>query len=677
MSNLRFSDRILLGVALILGLTATLRCLGTEEITINAAGFLAAAALLSIRPLARLIKDTEGNGERRGMILAVIFGAHLIATLFFFPPEDIVNSRPVLSLDHALHYQQVVRGSEIFGDSYRLHTYDPYFMAGYPGGTVFDIDSKGVEIWCALLTFIDKARAYKIFILMGYLLLPFSMYAGSRRLGFRADESILSTLILMSFWHWGRPYVGEFRFAGMFSCLIVSHLSVYITGLFRSFLREEKAKAFWIAGPLAFLIHPTAAVLLPIPFISLFFVERRAVQAGAIHGRWELKILVRLVAWCLLILTVNAIWLVPFFRYLDIKVASETFFQINGIMGLCEILFRPGNLPALLLVALSITGLVHMLRNGRASETVGPAAGSAFLIFIAAFGICIPICDQMEPGRFLVPGLIFMAPLAGPGLIMIFRRAEKVLKARYQFRRASTAIIIVLLLSSPVYALLASRAWYSHTLSTTFTAETEDLIDALRRYTGQSGRLMIEDGPAWNYGDSFLPAIIPQITGVEQIGGPYPWAFIRHNFTNFHMCSAMGRPLKEMNADMLWRYISLYNIRWILTSTTECREYFENILQQDQIWSSKHFALWEVVSPGGSLEDRGIVIKASYGRIEVTLRPDENGSLPGRVLLPYHWDPGLHVDPPAVITREQRMEDPVPFIILEPHGKRDILIEYR
>ncbi len=677
MSNLRLSDRILLGVALILGIAATLRSFGTGEITILAAALLAAAALLSIRPLAGLIREREWNGGHRGMILAVIFGAHLIATLFFFPPEDIVNSRPVLSLDHALHYQQVVRGREVFGDSYRLHTYDPYFMAGYPGGTVFDIDSKGVEIWCALLTFIDTARAYKLFLLMGYLLLPFSIYAGSRRLGFSFDESVLSTLIMLAFWHWGRPYLGEFRFAGMFSFLTVSHLSVYITGLFRSFLREEKAKVFWIAGPLAFLVHPTAAVLLPIPFISQFFVERRAVRSGAIHGRWELKILVRLTAWCLLVIAVNAIWLVPFFRYLDIKTASLSFFQINGIMDLFEILFRPGNLPALLLVALSITGLVHLLRNGRTGETAGPAAGSAFLMFIAAFGIYIPIFDQMEPGRFLVPALIFMSPLAGPGLVILFRAARIMLPARFPFGRAGTAIIILLLLSSPAFSLLASRAWYRHTLSTTTTTEVEALIDALKRYTEPSGRLMIEDGPAWNYGDSFLPAIVPQITGVEQIGGPYPWAFIRHNFANFHMCSAMDRPLNEMNSDMLWRYISLYNIRWILTATPECREYFENILQQDQIWNSKHFALWEIVAPGGSLEDRGIVIKASYGRIEVTIRQDENGSLPGRVLLPYHWDPGLHVDPPAVMTKEQRMEDPVPFIILEPHGMRDILIEYR
>ncbi len=159
MGNIRPLDRILLCAASIMAITATLRSFGTGEITVYAAVFLAAGVLLAIGPLIRLFGDSDGAGRGRGTILAVIFGTHLIATLFFFPPEDILNSRPVLSLDHSLHYQQVVRAREVFGDSYRLHAYDPYFMAGYPGGTIFDIDSKGVELWCAFLGFAGTARA--------------------------------------------------------------------------------------------------------------------------------------------------------------------------------------------------------------------------------------------------------------------------------------------------------------------------------------------------------------------------------------------------------------------------------------------------------------------------------------------------------------------------------------
>jgi hypothetical protein len=670
-THLRNFDWILLVISMVLGVIATLRSFGTGDVTIQSALFLSAAVIAAIRPLTRLI-----GGESRSAVITVIFGAHVIATLYFFPPEDIINSRPVLSLDHALHYQQVVRAKEIFRDSYRLNTYDPYFMAGYPGGTVFDIDSKAVELWCSLPGFVNTARSYKFFILAGHLLLVFTVYAGSRRLGFGFEESVLSTLMLLAFWHWGRPYVGEFRFGGMFSFLTVSHLSFYIAGLFKPFLREERIRRFWIIGPLAFLIHPTTVILLPVPFIVIFLIERRVVSAKEKYRKWKLRLFAKLIAWCLLVIAVNAVWLVPLLRYLDIKVPSKTFFQIDGIRGLLEMLVKPGNLPVLLLITMAITGLVHLIRSGRSKEAAVPAAGGLFLLIIAAFGIYVPIIDQMEPGRFLVPALIFMAPLSGAGLAMLIRATKNIITSRSVYRVARTAVIMALLISSPVLSLLASRAYYRHTLSTTFTPEVEELIAALEKHTEPSGRLMIEDGPAWYFGDSFLIAMIPQITGVEQIGGPYPWMYIKHNFTDFHMCRAMEKSLQDMGPDMLWRYIHLYNIRWIMTSTSDCREYIDGFLDYDPVWSSRHFSLWEVEPAGGSMEERGISIRSSYGRIEVILSRDEGGNLPVRVLLPYHWDRGLHVEPPAAISKEHRMDDPVPFIILEPNGVSEIRIEY-
>jgi hypothetical protein len=661
----------MLSGALVSGIAATTGIAGNGGITPVVLLLLLASALLVIRPVYRLSGIRLDTDRGRGTIIAAVFGANLVATLFFFPPEEFVNREPVLTLDHALHYQQVVRAKDVFGETRRLHTYDPYFMAGYPGGTVFDIDSKGVELWCALSGPVGTPRAFKIFIMIGYLLFPLSIYAGSRKLGFDFREAVLSTLILMACWHWGRPYISEFRYAGMFSCLTISHVSLYLAGSFRAFLRDGKAPAFWIAGPLAFLVHPTPAVLLPVPFLTLFLLARKKVPSGRAHTGWELKLLARLVAWCLLVLAVNAIWLIPFFRYLDVKTPSETFFQIHGLSGLAGLLLRPGMLPALMLFALAAAGTVCLIRNGRSPDAAAPSLGSLFLIVIAIFGIYIPLFDQMEPGRFLVPALIFMAPLSGPGLIAMMRGAGGMLSSR----GARAALVTLLLVCSPVFSLLASRAYYRHALSTEIPAEAEQMIEALKLHTDPPGRLMIEDGPAWDFGEIFLPAVIPMHTGVEQIGGPYPWAFIKHNFTNFHMCRAMGEDLTEMGWEKLKRYLELYDVRWILTTTPECTGYVTENIGSDPLWASEHFTLWEtgIVSLG----DRGISIKSDYGSIEVYLPVDDAGNVPERVLLPYHWDRGLTAEPPAEISGEQRMSDPVPFLVLEPNGVRTILIEYR
>jgi hypothetical protein len=136
-------------------------------------------------------------------------------------------------------------------------------------------------------------------------------------------------------------------------------------------------------------------------------VEGRRIGAGAMRPGWYLRQAGRLAAWCVLILTVSLIWLVPFFRYIGIKVTSETFFQIRGAWKLVSLLAKPGNIPALVLVALSIAGAVGLIRSGRAAEAAAPLAASSFLLVISAYGVHLPPFDQMEPGRFLVPALIF------------------------------------------------------------------------------------------------------------------------------------------------------------------------------------------------------------------------------------------------------------------------------
>ena len=674
--TLRTRDCCLLAGAAVLGIGATLRSFGIHGVTLPAAGLTAGAALVALGPLIRLFRGGTLPEDRAKSIIAVIVVCHLVGTLFFFPPEDVLNDRPVLTLDHAVHFYEVERAKEVFWDSFRLHMYDPYFMAGYPGGTVFDIDTKGVELWCSLLRFVDTARSYKLFILLAYLLAVCTVYAGCRRLRYGSEEAICAVLLFLAYWHWGRPYAGDFRFAGMFAYLFVCHLSLYLVGLFRSVLDGESSKRFYLLGPLAFFIHPTAAVLLPVPFLALFLIGRRRVAPGAARRRWEMGRFIRIVVWCIAVVAVNAVWVIPFLRYLSIKIPSETFFQIEGARGLAAVLIKPANLPALAMIVLSAVGFAHMARQGRLAEAIAPGAASVFLLFLAGFGIYIPLFDQMEPGRFLVPALIFMAPLAGAGLVMLMARSGTIFHRAHVPHPLKAVVMIVLLLCSPVFALVASRAYYRHTLSTTFTAEVAGVLDALKRHTDASGRLMIEDGPAWAYGDSHLPSIIPLYTGVEQIGGPYAFMFIRHGFTTFQTDRTMGMPLERMGPERLREYIDLYNVHWILTATPECGAYVERLSYVRALWSSKQFRLWEVPTGSTFASEPGVTVQASVDLIRVTITDGAAQPPPERMLLKYHWDRGLEVTAPARISKALRLDDPVPLILLEPNGARDIRITF-
>jgi len=618
----------------------------------------------------------ESEIARRRTIIAVIFGAHLVATLFFLPPEDIINDRPILTLDHALHFYQAQRAREVFTSSGGVRLYDPYFYAGHPGGMALDLDAKSVELWCSILGALGTARSYKLFIIFAYLIFCFGIYAGCRRLQCGFPESVFALLFVLVYWHWGRPYAGQFRYAGMFSYLLACCVAFYLIGLFASLLRGERVWRFYILGPIAFFIHPTSLVLLPVPFLALYFSARRHHPDGTVRKAWEKRTLAGFALWCSIVLAANAFWLAPVVGYLNVKAPFTEYFQLHGIAGLFGLLVKPSNLPALPLFAFAIAGCVRLVREKRVIEAAAPAVGSIFLFLLASFGASVPIVNEMEPGRFIVPAILFLAPLAGIGYVYLIAAVRKLHPGAGLVRASCAAVFTALILMSTFLALVASREYYRYTLTTTNTTEVCGLIDTLREHTNSAGRLMIEDGPVWKYGHCLLPAILPLATGIEQIGGPYPYSFLPHSFAAFQTCRAFGHMLMELDAERFREYLELYNVHWILTATAECRAQIERLGAGAPLWQNGAFTLWKIEPPFSYTEPPGIGVRASYNEIRVTIGDREDVTRDG-ILLKYHWDGGLEVSPPARIYPRMRMDDPVPFILLEPSGEREIRIRYR
>jgi len=171
--------------------------------------------------------------------------------------------------------------------------------------------------------------------------------------------------------------------------------------------------------------------------------------------------------------------------------------------------------------------------------------------------------------------------------------------------------------------------------------------------------------------------MIPLFTGIEQIGGPYPFMFITHAFATFQTRQTMGMPLREMRPDSLLGYIELYNVRWILTATPECAEYVEALPYAKALWSSKPFALYGVTTPhSGFASEPGVEVRSSYDTLRVLVSPAAGHDSPDAVMLKYHWDPGLRVSAPCRIRPVRRLRDPVPFIYLEMNGEREATIAF-
>ncbi|UCH83143.1 MAG: hypothetical protein JSW50_11835 [Candidatus Latescibacterota bacterium] len=607
-------------------------------------------------------------------ILAAIVVVHVIATLFFFPPQEIFNTRPIITLDHAFHYYQVRRAGEIFWDTGRLHAYDPYFMAGFPSA-IFDLDVKAAELFCSPFRGEASAVAFKVFILLCYLTIVPTVYKGCRYLGWSEREALFAVLLTLVFWHWGRPYASHFRYAGMFNFILVSHLAILVIGLFRQFLFDKNTVWFFVFGTLVFFVHPTAAVLLVVPLSVLIVLKRRRLT----FGRTTLLFL-----WCVCVLMLNAVWVVPFFEYVGIKTASNAYFQTAGLTGLrCELL-RPGCLPALALLALLVPGVLWSRRRRDRSGCAAMIAGVAFLFVLTAYGVRIPGFKQLEPGRFLLPAIFFATPIAGCGLAGLVA----LLGRRVAPRVFDAAAIGGLLLAAVCFSYLSARTAYNHRLFTTPSADVQELLDAVMANVDRTARVMVEDGPAALYDEAHLPGIIPALTGVEQIGGPYPFTFIAHHFATFERAKTMGRPLSSLTPTQFIAYLDLYNVGWVVTATPEGNEFVSRLRSTrwatpgqapspedggfaDIIWSSRRYTLWRLNRPRRFTDNPGDRVRASYNRIEIEL-----DTIPEQFLLRYHWDDRLTVTPPATVNKVYHLDDPVPFILVEPNGASSIAIKY-
>ena len=613
----------------------------------------------------------------RKAILAVLFLVHIVGTLFFFPPADIVNERPVITLDHAFHYYQARRANAVFPGTGRLHAYDPHFMAGFPSA-LFDIDVKSLEIVCAPFPASDVARVMKLFILACYLSMVFTVYAGSRCLRFSERESLLAVALLLVFWHWGRPLGSHFRYAGMFDFVCISHVSILVAGLFQRFLEGSRAAWWLILGPIAYFIHPTAVVILAVPYACLLFCDRREITRRKLFF---------FVLWCAIVIAVNSIWIIPLFEYAPVKTATRSFFQTSGAGGLARVLFRPGCAPALGVIALAAAGIFRLARGGRIPTAVMLTATFLFLLVVSAYGVYAPGLRDIEPGRFLFSSLLFAVPLAGAGAALVLDRWLRWSKSKSFARPLETAAIIVLLASPPLLSYLAAGTGYKHRITTTPAPEVAELIGALQERTDPSGRLMIEDGPAAMYGDAHMPGLLPLYTGVGQIGGPYPFTFLRHHFATFQEDFTMGRPLRDITAAEFRGYLDAYNIKWILAASPEVKGFVAAVAADTTgvppgglgieaaplhvVWQSRRYTLWEAGRPASFTSGAARQVKAAFDRIEI----DTRGSGEPFVLR-FHWDRGLDVRGPAKISPVHVGDDPIPFILVDPRGASSVLIEY-
>jgi hypothetical protein len=611
--------------------------------------------LLAAWCLSRTLEDGRVEDHSRLRWLFLLAGVHVVATLFFFPAQELFSARPILTADHAVHYAQCLRSKQVFWDTFRLDCYSPYFMAGYPAGTVFDLDMKGAELFTAILP-IHTATALKLFILVAYLSMLPSVYRGARMLGFRLEEAVFGVMLLLAYWHWGRLYASDFRFVGMFSFVFATHAVLYVSGLVRRFLAGDRPIGLFVIGPVAFLVHVLSAVMAAVPILSVIVADR----ARMTRRRAELLLL-----WVLVVVFVNALWILPLVRFLPYKTPTEAFYQVQGPGHVARLLFLPTSLIALGLLALAVAGAARMAREKRFAAAAPCALVTLTMLTFATFGVYLPGVDQLEPGRFLFSAMVFASPLAGAGAAWLVRAVGAQLTPAHGVRWRA-AVTVALALAPVPLAMLDAKAYYHHTLTVHLPPRVERLRVALVSLLHGDGRLLIQEGSARAYDGFFLPALLPSQTGVEQIGGPYPHVPLVFHRTSFDEHSFLGRPFAAwMPADAAAR-LRFLRVRWVVTATDEAAEFIARIPGITARREDGPLRVWEL--PGQRFD---VAVRAEYNRVRVDARVGARG-----VVLPYHWIDGLRCADGNEIVPVLRDDDPAPYICVRRVAVSPVTITY-
>ena len=205
----------------------------------------------------------------------------------------------------------------------------------------------------------------------------------------------------------------------------------------------------------------------------------------------------------------------------------------------------------------------------------------------------------------------------------------------------------------------------------------------------EEGGQAMQGGESDPFDDGRFSGLLPYLTGVEMLGGPYLKVSLTTNFTQFGEGKLFGRA--DWDEAFFREYAAIYRPSAILCWSTHavnfCRSHPELIEvvevtpytrervdpRTGQMGLERKEILFGRVKGYGGMAARGEAdVEAEPGRLVV--RSSRTEEPDGLVVLRYHSVPKLRTRPPVAIEPVRLGEDPVPFIGFRP-SKEGFVIE--
>ena len=605
-------------------------------------------------------------------VVALICAGHAALTwLAMGGHAGLTSPWPLLQADHGIHYghglviRDLVRGTGFTGG------YDPTFMAGFPMSVMSGTSFTPANATLAICRGADPAVVYKLTVFAAIALAPVLMAGAGFLFGASARGVAWSTaLYFVYFWS---DFPRSHAYLGMVAYLSAIPVGLVAAGLLANYLERG---GWWRWGLTALALTGTFCAHLTTPMVvgpaGLVAYGVAWARARRGSGRFPRGRHVGFWAFAPVILVLNAPWWLPgFWLWGTVGETAFAFFHPESVVGRVAAIFWNEPTIESILIGLGVGGVALLagVRPVAAGGLGGVIAAGFGWGYLAGFSRAL---DGLQPGRHTYACYSGLCLAAGFGVdrAMGWLRAAR---AGRPDRWASVAIVLVgVRVLGPATAGPIAGSVFAPVpfLSSQPQPSLLWLVDQVKAHVKPGERLLYEEtglaipGLADPFGDRHDSPVLPALTGVEVLGGPYLHSPLKTNFTQFGEGKLFGRA--NWGRDHFERYARLYRPAaiacWTPHARAFCRAHPDLIRV---VAESETFTLGRVVGFEGATIRGRATVRAGPNRLEVAeMAPDPAGL----VVLRYHWAPGLVAEPAVPIEPVFLEDDPVAFIGLRPAG---------
>jgi len=607
-----------------------------------------------------------GAPRLAGWMLALILIVHLAATTRIVAPASLFGPEPFYTDDYVLHFARAELVAEELRRTGRLWLYDPTIMAGYPlGATVFDLDNVGTAVIMALLP-LEPARAFKLIVWACLALAPLACWTAARTLGLASDEALAAAAAAVVV---GATTI-TFRL-GMYADFAGCWLAVLVVALTHRHLARPSAGSFATlvaVGAGSLWLHALVGVLVLVPCLLVVMLAARAEPRRTLSQAM-------LVAAAIVLLCTP--WLVPFLRFAPTLGSDypSPFFQTGSLASAWKLLAGGGGWQVFFL-ALGGLGVVVLGSRGEWRLALPLGLWALLLLLAAVQGSRLTIVARLQPLRLLVPLAFVLCPLAGIGAAAVVRGTLRRLGAAQ-----TTAVALTPLLFAP-HLLIGLRAFAPvPPIAAELPSDATELVAWLRATTDPGSRILVEDRlhverprrdidvPDHPWFGSHLPALLPRLLDRELIGGPYPEMPIRPHLADLASGIFFGQPIETWPSERFAAQLTRYNIGTIVAWSSATRAYLA--AHPDVVEAAGARGIFHVFrsrQPRSAFIVGTGVVRARPNALEV------EAVSPGRVVLAYHWYPGMCSDPPLPVGPYDAPGLAMPFIAVDHGDERRFVV---